>query len=282
MCRLFAALSIEPSNAENYLLDAECSLYKLSHVQSGSMQRDGWGVAYYANNRPIVRKSEKPVYDEPDKFRSVSREARSNIIVAHIRQASNPRRLPLNQLIGIENTQPFSIENYVFAHNGTINLPDELEEELGEYRAKICGVNDSEVYFWYLIKEIHSGKDPIQAFYSSIDMMDNLWLKFRHSHRDKSYPYVGLNTIITDGRKLYAFCRFYHEYGNSELSLCRQDQKYFQMSYLAERKHLVIASEKLTADSRWRVIDTNEALIAEIVDHRLHYELVRVPSVAVH
>ncbi len=281
MCRLFAALSIEPSDAENYLLDAECSLYKLSHVQSGSLQRDGWGVAYYANNRPIVRKSEKPVYDEPDKFRIVSQEARSNIIVAHIREASNPRGLPVNQLIGIENTQPFSSENYVFAHNGTINLPIELEEELGEYRAKIRGVNDSEVYFWYLMKEIHSGKDPVQAFYSSVDMMDNLWSKFRHSHKDKSYPYVGLNTILTDGRKLYAFSRFHNEYGNSELSLCQGDQKYFQMSYLAGKNNLVVASEKLTRDSRWRIIDTDQVLIAEITDQHLHYELVRVPSVAV-
>lgn len=245
------------------------------------MQRDGWGVAYYANNRPIVRKSEKPVYDEPDKFRSVSREARSNMIVAHIRKASNPRRLPLNQLIGIENTQPFSMGNYVFAHNGTINLPGELEDELGEYRAQISGVNDSEVYFWYLMKEIHSGKDPIRAFYSSVDMMDNLWLKFRHSHRDKSYAYVGLNTITTDGRKLYAFCRFHDEYGNSEVSLCQPDQKYFQMSYLAGKNNLVVASEKLTRDSRWRLIDTDQVLIAEVVDHQLHHELVRVPSVAV-
>ena len=281
MCRLFAVLSVEPSDAKTYLLDTECSLYNLSHVRSQRLQKDGWGVAYYVNNRPIVKKSQKPLYEEPDQFKLVTHEAKSKIIVAHIRQASNPRRLTLNQLIGIENTQPFWSDEYVFAHNGTINLPDELEEQLGDYRAKLQGVNDSEIYFWYLMKEIHSGKDALQAFYSFVALLDNLWMKFRNSHKDMLHPYIGLNTILTDGKKLYAFCRFHKDYANSQLSLCQEDQKYFQMSYLPSAKHLVVASEKLTRDERWKILDTDEVLIAEILDEQVHHQVVKAPRAIV-
>jgi predicted glutamine amidotransferase len=241
-------------------------------VEGRTFQKDGWGVSHYVGGIPVVERSPNPVYKEKDRFAAVASRARSNIVVAHIRDASNPKHLARSKLIGIENTQPFCDGKYVFAHNGTINLPDELEAELGEYRNAVKGVNDSEVYFWFLMKEIHTGKTPIQAFRTFVERLDELWIKFAGNHKDSSFPYVGLNTILSDGEKIYAFCKFHEEYADRP-SLCRRDQSYWQMSYLTGDRRFIVASEPLTTNGNWKVLDSGEVLSAWIDHGKIAYEV---------
>ncbi|MEM2821690.1 MAG: class II glutamine amidotransferase, partial [Thermoproteota archaeon] len=161
MCRMLGAMFVESNSVENHLLDAECSILKQA-VKGG--QSDGWGIGFYMGRVPIVFKSEKAVYEEEEKFKEVAKSTKGRIIIVHVRKASNPRGLPRERLISPENSQPFNYSNYLLAHNGSINIPDEVIKRLGPYGEFVKSNNDSEVYFYLLLSLIEKENDVITAF----------------------------------------------------------------------------------------------------------------------
>ena len=278
MCRLFGMLSVEASNARKHLVDAECSLFTQSKVDRQRLQSDGWGIGYYVNGSPLVVKSPNPLYMELDRFISAVEEATSKIIIAHVRRASNPKGLPRERLISLENTQPFTYGSYIFAHNGTITIPDEIKELLDEWQEKVRGVNDSEIYFWYIVKELEkAGKgdlpEVLQAF---METLWDSWERHGHKHPDKKQPYRGLNTLFSDGKKLYAYCKYEKE-DETSLSLCLRDQPFFQMSYSINSTSLIVASEKTNRDANWKALGNGKLLTAEIHDKTIRYNIANVP-----
>ncbi|MEM2369649.1 MAG: class II glutamine amidotransferase [Candidatus Bathyarchaeia archaeon] len=205
MCRLFGLLSNRPCSAFRYLFGDQCSLFAQSKADPSRLQGDGWGIGFYASGCLRVIKSERPIYEERERFKSIAGSIESNIIVAHVRRASNPRGLPREKLISVENSQPFHYENYVFAHNGTIMIPDEVKGLLGEWRLRIRGLNDSEVYFWFIIKELHEGGSIAEALRNFEKDLWRVWFEVRDKHPGKTRPYMGLNMIFSDGERLYAY-----------------------------------------------------------------------------
>ncbi len=270
MCRMLGLISIKPTTASKYLFEDECSL--LAQAIKGN-QSDGWGIGYYVNGQPQVFKSPNSVEKEVDLFKETCSRITSRIIIAHVRKASNPRRLPRHMLIGIENTQPFHHKDYIFAHNGTIYIPDEVMASLGEYRKLVKGVNDSEVYFAYLVKELESGKDPIEALRA---VEKGLWHMLKLSKREKRAPYSSLNAIFSDGHRLYAVT-LYRE-GEKLKSICYRDTEYFRMAYKYEGDRLIIASER-TNNEEWYLLHNGELLIAEPAHDRIVYRIVRLVDI---
>ncbi|MFQ6095531.1 MAG: class II glutamine amidotransferase [Candidatus Bathyarchaeia archaeon] len=268
-------LSTKTSTARKYLLEDPCSLYIQSKINPERLQGDGWGIGFYVNGTPRLIKSEKPVYAEHERFNSVVSAANSSIIVAHIRRASNPRGLPSKRLISIDNSQPFQYGRYIFAHNGTINIPDEVAERLGDWKQNIRGVNDSEVYFWYVVKELECGVSFQEALMGFQKTLSDLWRENREKHSEKSRPYVGLNIVFSDGEKLYAYCK-YDGRDEAVKSLCYQDQPALQMSYIVSSTSLVVASEKTNREDDWRALESNNLLIGQIVDETISVELQKI------
>jgi len=262
MCRLFGMLSVKASNPRKYLLEDPCSIYVQSRADPRRRQRDGWGIGFYIDGVPTVVRSEKPVYMEYEKFSSTVGIASSRVVLAHIRQASNPRGLPKKQLISIENSQPFSYEKYIFVHNGTINMPDEVAECLGEWKGRVRGFNDSEVYFWYVVKEMTNGASFPEAIERFVKVLSVLW-QGKREKCDHDRPYIGLNVLFSDGERLYAYCKYDIE-DESKLSLCLKDQPIFQMSYLADSACLVVASEKTNHEDKWQVLKSGQLLTGQI------------------
>jgi len=275
MCRLFGMLSVKASNAQKYLLEDPCSLYAQSNRDPRRLQGDGWGIGFYRNGCPIVIKSEKPVYMEYEGFSSTVQQAKSRIILAHIRRASNPRGLPRGKIISKENSQPFMYGKYIFAHNGTITIPDEVAESLGEWKHKIRGLNDSEVYFWFIMKELAEDIDLPMALKNFEKTLEDLWIEARERHPDKRRPYIGLNIVISDGENLYAYCR-YEENGRDRRSLCFGDQPVFEMSYSLSGEKLAVASEKTNRKEEWKPLRSGELLIGRIVENKIVVEIKRV------
>jgi len=272
MCRLFGMLSVKASNAQKHLLEDPCSLYAQSKRDPRRLQGDGWGIGFYENGCPIVVKSEKPVYIEHENFSSMVRRAKSRIILAHIRRASNPRGLPREKIISKENSQPFTYGKYIFAHNGTITIPDEVAESLEGWKHKIRGLNDSEVYFWFIMKELAEGFDLPVALKNFEETLEDLWMETRERHPDKRRPYVGLNCVISDGENLYAYCR-YGENDRDRRSLCFGDQPVFEMSYSLSKEKLVIASEKTNRKEDWKPLRSGELLTGRIVENKIMVEI---------
>ncbi len=256
MCRILASLSEEPISLKSFLMDHECSLLKQSTAREDKLQKDGWGAAWYENGWKI-EKSPKPVFEERGKLERLA-EGRYRLFIAHIRKASNPLNLPVELLCSQESTQPFSYKNWVFAHNGQINHPDRVRESMGEWSERIKGINDSEVYFWLLMSYIEEHGDVRKALVSLVKHLYSVWEKLPEEGRAPA-PYSALNMVLSDGEKLYAYCRYD---GRGKESLCYKDRPYYQMQYLKTDNGIIIASER-TSDDEWMPIEDGNILIAD-------------------
>ncbi len=272
MCRLFGFISIKPSNAKEFLIDSKCSLYTQSYIDKNSKQSDGWGIAYYKDSKPIIYKSEKSIYDEKDKFLNILNNFSSKIILTHIRKASNPKKLPIEKLITIENVQPFHYKNYVFIHNGTINIPDHVISSLGNFKKMIKSSNDSEAYFWYIIKKLE--EENLNLIEALIDFEEFLWNEWKSiNNKEFNNPYSALNSIFSDGKKIYAICKYNESEG---ISLCFKDRPYFEMCYKACKDFLVISSERIDDSSEWKALKNNEFLIAQILNKEIFFQIDKI------
>jgi len=265
---MIGMISVKPTNLFRYLVQDECSL--LIQAEKGE-QSDGWGIGYYEQNELRVFKSPNSAYKEKELFRKLSRQISSNIIIAHVRKASNPRGLPKSMLIAIENTQPFYYENYLFVHNGTVYYPDEVLKRLGDYKSLVKGLNDSEIYFAYLIKELKAQRDFVKAIKS---VKEGLWHILREIRGQRDTPYSSLNAIFSDGQKLYAITHYLK--GKELKSICYKDTPYFRMTYYCDDEKLIVASERTNRDSNWRIMENNDILIAEIHDGRIKYQILKL------
>lgn len=237
---------------------------------------DGWGVGFYVDGSLRIVKSEKPVYEEYERFRAAVGNLRSPIVVAHIRRASNPRGLPRDKIISIENSQPFGYGSYLFAHNGVIAIPDEMAALLGGWKLKIRGLNDSEVYFWHIVKELSEGRSLPQALKNFQKNLLRAWDESRGKHPDKDRPYIGLNMIFSDGKRLYAYCKYDEEKDSKVKSLCYKDQPALQMSYILDSEKLIVASEKTNAEDDWKPLRSGQLLTGQIVDGKIRVHIEEV------
>lgn len=250
-------------NAKKYLVEDECSILVQSSKDNRRLQGDGWGIAWYERGALRVHKSDRPVYEEKEKFIELSSSINSNLILAHVRKASNPLKLPLHMLRGLENVQPFCYENYSFIHNGTVNLVNQLMGQLEEFKKMVKGNNDSEVYFWYMIKRII--KDGIKvedAFHDLEILLVRIW---RSSLNRPDVPYKGLNAIMSDGKNLYAYCKYDEEVDKID-PICYKKGLYFDMRYLNLGNAVVIASEPTNDNDAWMSIGNGNVLIARVMD----------------
>ena len=272
MCRLFAQISSSSRDGADFLYGADCSLFKQSR-HKGREQKDGWGVGYFSGSRARVLKSPLPVYDEEARFKHAAARASSRVVIGHLRAASNPRGLPAGRLIGAENTQPFTDGRWIFAHNGTVNIPDEVAKRLGRYASRVRGLNDSEVYFWQFRKHLdRTGSAPL-ALRACVEELWDLWGGCRRRYPDKKAPYTGLNTLVSDGRMLAAMCH-YPLRRKGLTALCTPGQPWGTMSRSRRPGRLVLASEPMDK-GRWQRFRDPEILEAWVDKGRIRVRSVK-------
>lgn len=190
MCRLLAIMS-DVLDAEN-ILDKFRALSESGDVPDGAPpgHRDGWGMAGYRDGRlePIERSTESalkdPKYGEAS-LRAVSEKL--NPIIVHLRKASRGEKAP-------ENTHPFKSDNFVFAHNGTIDGGIVGGEAFGEPRE---GNTDSERFFSYIMQLYRNGRDNSAAGMRSAIMAAVNSIK-------KGNEYSAMNFLLSDGECVWA------------------------------------------------------------------------------
>lgn len=259
MCRLFGQISLSPRTASDFLAEAPRSLLKQSNARAQDLQKDGWGVAYFPGNGPRVIKSPKPLFEEASRFKTLAARARSRVVVGHVRAASNPRGVPAGRLINLANTQPFTDGTWVFCHNGTLQIPDEVARLLGPYRSKVRSVNDSEVFFWQLRKFVDVHGDVARALKSCVREIWGLWAGCRSRYKGKRAPYTGLNALVSDGKGLYALCHYPSRPGHKAFF---SGQPWGRMSLARRGGRVVIASEDLDG-GRWERLGKAEVVSIE-------------------
>lgn len=263
---MVGVLSLNEIPVIDLLANVRCSLLEQAKI---GRQGDGWGIGYYVENNLKVVKSEKAVYENVTEFLENAKQIKSKLFVAHVRKASNPRKLPREVLISVENSQPFYYQSYVFVHNGSIEIPDQLQEALGQYKNFVKGQNDSEVLFWLLIKLIKEKGNIVDALKQIEHEIWSVYEKVKEDV-DAKIPFSALNLIFSDGKNLYALNRFL--YDPKITSFCYKETPYFVMTYHKDNKRIIVASEKMF-DGDWNLLGDKKILVAKSYENRIEVQI---------
>lgn len=145
----------------------------------------GWGVAWYQDGQ--LCRERAPVWIREDETFPKSRAWRGDTVILHMRRATRGG-------IAIENTHPFVIGNWAFAHNGTII--NAVTREIRAWLKPACeGQTDSETFFFLLKYFIDFEGCILEGTRQAVR-----WV-FERS------PTARLNFVLSNGKGLYAFRR---------------------------------------------------------------------------
>jgi len=215
----------------NTNVDINFSLREFKH--RGKNNPRGWGFAFFENNQWEVIKKADSLHRE--NILQKQFDFKSKIIIGHVRLASCGDHVH-------ENTHPFNKENWVFAHNGTVNSI----KKFSPGRWQPDGDTDSEHAFCYLLSKIRPDHDSISK-----------------TLEDQAYRISRLgrfNFLLSDGRVLFAYgdnSLFYVQrkapFGFAALE---DDQYKVNLSEIKahDEKAIIIATEPLTSNEKWRRI----------------------------
>jgi glutamine amidotransferase len=141
MCELFAMSSRIPT-------DVRASLEAFArHGGLEGPHKDGWGIAYYADEDVRLVKDPEAAYDSECVRFMRQHPFASGVVISHIRKATQGR-------LAMKNCQPFARElggrMHVFAHNGDLDMAT-LRARLPLRRFYPVGDTDSEHAFCALL-----------------------------------------------------------------------------------------------------------------------------------
>lgn len=202
-----------------------------------------------------------------------------SVVVGHIRNASNPRGIPHEEVVAPKNRQPFVRNGTIFAHNGVVRDRDQVASScLGGVRLQ--GVNDSEVLFLMLLRNLEHCS-PDKAFEVTGHEIYDAWSK--RQGRAPRGPYGALNVLFAPGpTDLWAFC----SYREADLSPSNQKRltgdtakPFYEMAYLATLAEVVVASEPLDDNPSWKELGDGHYLHAQIVDGKVVCEAPKALSI---
>jgi len=248
VCRLLGLIANKP-------VDLAFSLKKFEKFASGNP--DGWGIGWYSQRQANVFKEGISANNSLN-YSHMSKHVRSHIIISHVRLGTGAE--PAKR-----NSHPFICKNWMFAHNGRVDK-DHLESLLcEEYFNKIKGATDSELYFYWLLQNITEKGDVIKGIKSAVDEIIN------------NGSYSGLNFILSDGTRLYAFRYSGSNPGYYSLyALRRVPSKNVPFEYYSEEtgalllskslngeQAVLVSSEPLTLDEEWEPIKMGNLLVVE-------------------
>ena len=183
-----------------------------------SAPADGWGAGFYQAGEALHRKLPQPVDGSVD-WSAVLDGIRSHIAIAHVREATVGDRRA-------DNTQPFRLRQWLFAHAGQIAgyaaVREPLLESLPDFlRRSVRGQTDSELLFLVVLSFLHDAGQldnvdvpdaaVVNALRSSVALVD------RHSQQVGAAP-GSLTLALTNGRQLWAMRR------GSPLCLVQRDR----------------------------------------------------------
>lgn len=227
---------------------------------------DGFGIGWYAPpfcDAPAVFKDVTPAWSNQN-LRNVARVTKSTCIFAHVRSAT------VGGQASQANCHPFSWENYLFMHNGTVfgfekirrTLRQGLSDEVYDW---IQGNTDTEHIFALFIDEIRENIDPdleqlSQALVRAIVRLEEI--KRRVGVIEPST----LNLVLSDGKRIIA--TRYVSKGNESNSLylltggqfhCREGV----CSMDRGDEAILIVSEPLNRSEKWQKVKNNHLILVD-------------------
>jgi predicted glutamine amidotransferase len=247
VCRLLAYCSRSEASLEDLIgVDGLSSFSGLC-----ALHGDGWGMAWYDDGAPVIRKSPVRADAEPE-FGQLARQPLGQLGLVHLRWAT-----PGLSVIDA-NTHPFRHGQYVFAHNGAIHPQDRLPSMLPpDLEASLGGTTDSERYFLLIMSRLgERDGDMVSAI---ADAATDIGERFLPN---------SLNAILMSPDKLYAVSWFYPERIPAaklrELGVCRTDEidAYFDLAYQATGDSAVVASSGWPQPG-WTALENRHVLVVD-------------------
>ncbi len=260
MCRLYGFCATEPTKVECTLVHAQNALIAQSKSdQSGKSHAHGWGVVTYEDEKPHRERQAWAAY-HGEHFERAASKIYAPLVVAHVRRAT----------VGgpsLENTHPFTFNQWTFAHNGTVPHFDRLKPRFLEkidpkLRKKIEGETDSEHLFYFALTKLENAEcDNLTVLLTTLAQEVEDWV-----HDISPKAKLGLNVILTDG-KMIAGSRlgrslFYvQRQGIYDCEICG----FPHIHHSPDRSHnaLVVASEPITHEA-WNEIPERSIWRADI------------------
>ena len=222
MCRMYASVGPTGPPAEELL-----AFRGLCERGCGGPHDDGWGIVGYREpGAPhTLGKSIEPA-DRDKSYEVAAHEAAAYpLVVAHLRKASLGGRT-------FENTHPFTMGPWTFAHNGTLDAT-----YVQRFGAPNQDLNDSRVFFQRL--HGHLDRDPLQA----------LRLTLREV-QEQRFPYDSLTVLLTDGRRLWA------------MREVREDHAYYELHWQRRGDRVVLCQEPVL-DGSWEALPDRHVAVIE-------------------
>jgi glutamine amidotransferase len=194
MCRLYGFRSSQRRKVECELIAAQNSLLRQSLGDAmGQVHSDGWGLGHYEQDTPRLARQPNAA-SAGDEFRWASASAFTTNAVAHVRHATVGRRR-------LDNTHPFQLDQWLFAHNGTLGAfalikPQLLAAMTPQILARPRGDTDSEHVFHFLLSCMHRHPgEPVIAVVRQAVSDVLAWSREADPRAE-----VALNFVLTDGR----------------------------------------------------------------------------------
>ena len=197
------------ANRADRLADALFQEQALAEAPGGApiSAPTGWGIGFYQSGEVLHKKRPRRENEEPN-WDQITSSIRSDCVLLHVRQ-------PTVGDFRSENTHPFRMRSWLFAHHGTIERFDSVREPLLNslpdfLRRNVRGSTDSEVYFHVLLSFLHDAgqldhadldvRHGVAAIRSTISLIDRLVA-------EEGGGSSSLNMVLTNGRRLFALRR---------------------------------------------------------------------------
>ena len=250
MCRLLALHSDQPITADFWLLDAPYSLLRQSRFNA-----DGTGLGWIdEHGTPRVAKKPVAAYAS-ERFGRIATALRSRAMIAHVRLSSGTGHCE-------ENTHPFLQDGILSAHNGVLEVTDQMRRRVRELGAAhhVQGTTDSEWMAALITGEVaaHDG-DLRDGVVAALD-----WIA-------RNVPVYSVNVLVLKGEELIAV----RLPATNELWVLEREAAAAQPREALEQSSatlrtrsedlagigsVVIASEPMDDDPAWRLMDSGELL----------------------
>lgn len=229
-------------------------------VTSGPL---GWGLGFYQNGEVLHKK--RPLTEERTiNWGEIANSVSTDCAIMHLR----------NPTVGgfrADNTHPFRMRSWLFAHAGTLPEFDSLRERLLEdvpdfIRRNIRGQTDSEVLFHVLLSNLYEldalgqeGELPrsdretqvAEALSKTVSRVDALCMQV-------DAPEPSLTCMFTNGQSLYAFQR--------GVELCFVSRRFSGVGALAlstEHRYVVVLGGQQSPSSEYTQLAKAQMLVVD-------------------
>jgi len=229
MCRLLGVTNFEYSSHEKVVHNF-CELARTGAVMPGDPpgHADGWGMAFYRDGILTVHKSGASILEEKDKVMEIlSRLGKTPVLILHLRKSA------WKDTTSTRHAHPFRYDNVAFVHNGVVYgyeglLPAITIPDLGE------DALDTEVFFYHFMSARALGLG--QAFLDTISIIK------------QGYRYSALNSLFSDGARLYAYRDF------------SKEPEYYSLYKSSSEASCIVSSQPLDENRQWELMEKGEFL----------------------